>query len=121
MSASMAFRGSIPRWLYSERAIPRIATIEAVTSTAQMAICTASNKSRTVSRRPGVDLEPDLMMSYGSVRRTSRTGAAPHRLADPPPYLWMHQLPQVARSQAPRLDGRLLRARVDELVPPGSR
>lgn len=46
---------------------------------------------------------------------------APHRLADQPPYLWMHQLAQVPRSQAPRLDGRLLRARIDELLPPGGR
>ena len=45
---------------------------------------------------------------------------APGTLADAPPYFWMTQLSQVPRGQAPRLDGRLLRARLDELVPPGA-
>lgn len=43
---------------------------------------------------------------------------APRRLADQSPYLWMHQLAQVPPSQAQRLDGRRLRARLDELLPP---
>jgi hypothetical protein len=47
---------------------------------------------------------------------------APGKLADAAPYLWMHQLAQVGRAQAPRLDGKLLRSRLDELLPaPGQR
>jgi hypothetical protein len=42
---------------------------------------------------------------------------APGKLADAAPYLWMHQLAQVGRAQAPRLDGKLLRSRLDELLP----
>jgi len=42
---------------------------------------------------------------------------APGKLADATPYLWMHQLAQVSRAQAPRLDGKLLRSRLDELLP----
>src|SRR5260370_927806 len=74
----MAFRGSKPKWLCSERARPRTATIEEVTSTAQIAICTASNRSRTVTRRPLL-IDPDLTISYGSVRSTCLTGTAPER------------------------------------------
>ena len=45
---------------------------------------------------------------------------APGTLADAPPYFWMTQLQKVSREQAPRLDGKLLRARLDELLPPGA-
>ena len=54
----MAFRGSKPKLLCSERASPRTATIEEVTSTAQIAICTPSNRSRTVIRRATLPLDP---------------------------------------------------------------
>ena len=53
---SIAFRGSKPKLLCSERISPRTATIEEVTSTAQIAICTTSNRSRTVIRRPTLPL-----------------------------------------------------------------
>jgi hypothetical protein len=56
----MALCGSIPKWLWSDRTIPRTATMDDVTSTAQIAICTPSNRSRMVNRRSGVDLDPGL-------------------------------------------------------------
>ncbi len=57
---SIALRGSKPKLLCSERASPRTATIEEVTSTAQIAICTTSSRSRSVIRRPIVPVDPDL-------------------------------------------------------------
>ena len=41
-------------------ASPRTATIDEVTSTAQIAICTTSNMSRTVIRRPASPIDPSL-------------------------------------------------------------
>ena len=61
VSTSIAFCGSKPKLLCSERKSPRTATSEEVTSTAQIAICTTSNKSRTLIRRRTVAVEPDLM------------------------------------------------------------
>ena len=43
---SIAFRGSKPTLPCSERAIPRTATSEEVTSSAQIATCTTSSRSR---------------------------------------------------------------------------
>ena len=76
---SKAFRGSKPKLLPSELRSPRTATIDDVTSTAQIAICTTSNMSRTVIRRRLDVLDPDLTISYGSVLSTWRTGARPKR------------------------------------------
>jgi hypothetical protein len=59
----MAWRGSKPKSLRSERTSPRTATIEEVTSTAQIAICTTSNTSRSVMRRPGMPFDPDFTIS----------------------------------------------------------
>ncbi len=56
----MAFRGSKPKLLCSERSSPRTATIEEVISTAQMAICATSNRSRPVIRRPSLLVDPDF-------------------------------------------------------------
>ena len=75
----MAFLGSKPKLPFSERASPRTATSEEVTSSAQIAICATSNRSRIVIRRPILPSDPDLMISYGSVRRTCFTGTAPNR------------------------------------------
>jgi hypothetical protein len=63
VSIGMAFRDSKPKLLCSERVSPRTETIEEVTSTAQIAICTTSNASRTVIRRPTLPVEPDLTIS----------------------------------------------------------
>ena len=60
---SIVFRGSKPKLPRSERSIPRTATNEEVTSKAQMAICTTSNRSRTVIRRPTLPVDPDLTTS----------------------------------------------------------
>ena len=43
---SMVFCGSKPKLSCKDRESPRTATIEEVTSTAQIAICTTSNRSR---------------------------------------------------------------------------
>jgi hypothetical protein len=59
----MAFCGSKPKLLCSERTIPRTATSEEVTSTAQMAICAASSRSRNVFRRPNLPDDSDLMIA----------------------------------------------------------
>ena len=55
-----AFLGSKPKSLLSDRASPRTATKEEVTSTAQIAICAPSSSSRTVTRRPMPPADPDL-------------------------------------------------------------
>ena len=52
-----------PKSLCSERANPRTATIEAVISTAQMAICATSKTSRTVIRRPILAVDPAFTTS----------------------------------------------------------
>ena len=51
VSISIVFRGSNPKLLWSERIIPRTATREEVISTAQIAICTPSSRSRIVILR----------------------------------------------------------------------
>ncbi len=76
---SIVLRGSNPKLPCSERASPRTATIEEVTSTAQIAICTTSKRSRTVIRRPAAPLDPALTIWYGSVLSTWRTGTIPKR------------------------------------------
>ena len=55
----IVFRGSKPKLPFSERMSPRTATMEEVISTAQMAICTTSNRSRTVIRRGFFAYESD--------------------------------------------------------------
>src|ERR1035438_1454188 len=62
-----------------ERMSPRTATIDEVTSTAQIAIWTTSNTSRTVIRRPNAPVDPALTISYGLARRIWRTGTIPNR------------------------------------------
>jgi hypothetical protein len=59
---------------------PRTATIEEVISTAQMAICAASKKSRRVMRRPTVPTDPDLMIPNGAILNNWRTGTRPKRI-----------------------------------------
>jgi len=76
---SIALRGSKPKLLRSERANPRTATREEVTSTAQIAICAASSRSRTVIRRPTVPVDPAFTIWYGLARSTWRTGTMPKR------------------------------------------
>ena len=51
VSTSIVFFGSKPKLLCIDRASPRMATSDEVTSTAQIAICTTSSTSRSVSRR----------------------------------------------------------------------
>ena len=77
--ASIVLPGSKPKFEFSERSNPRTATIDDVTRTAQMAICTTSSTSRTVSLRPILALDPALTISYGLARRTWRTGTMPKR------------------------------------------
>ena len=72
--------GSKPKSLSSERTNPRTATIDEVTSKAQMAICRATNISRKVRRRPSFVTEPDFTISYGSVSSTCLTGTAPNSM-----------------------------------------
>ena len=48
---SIAFWGTKPKLLRNDRTIPRTATKDEVTSTAQMAIWPASSRSRKVRRR----------------------------------------------------------------------
>ncbi len=62
MARSVFHQHRVPR-LETEIAVqradnPRTATSEEVTSTAQMAICTTSSRSRTVIRRPAVPADP---------------------------------------------------------------
>ena len=77
---SIAFRGSNPKLLCNERSNPRTATIEEVTSTAQIAICNTSNRSRNVTRAPITPVDPDLTIWYESTFSTWRTGTMPKRI-----------------------------------------
>jgi hypothetical protein len=61
VSTNIALLGSKPKLLWSDRTSPRTATSDEVTSTAQIATCVTSNKSRTVIRRTTVPVDPDLM------------------------------------------------------------
>src|SRR5215510_12324477 len=76
-SISITFPGSKPKLPCNERISPRTATIEEVTSTAQMAICATISTSRTVMRLPTLVMVPDLTISYGFVCSTCLTGTAP--------------------------------------------
>ena len=62
-----------------DRTRPRTATSEDVTSTAQIAICTASRTSRSVKRRsPPTPAAPVRITCQGSERITCRTGTIPN-------------------------------------------
>ena len=79
LSTSVTFCGTKPKLLFIERASPRTATRDDVTSTAQIAICTTSRKSRTVKRRsPPTLAAPVRITCHGSERITCRTGTMPN-------------------------------------------
>jgi hypothetical protein len=63
---------------------PRTATSEDVTSTAQIAICTASRTSRTANRlRPSTPAAPVRITCHGSARITCRSDTIPNSKALP--------------------------------------
>src|SRR5260370_13882996 len=73
VSTSIAFFGSNPKSACSERTSPRTATIDDVTSTAQIAICTTNSTSRAVIRRPTEPVDPALTIWYGLALRDRKS------------------------------------------------
>ncbi len=73
----IVFCSSKPKLPCSERTSPRTATIEEVTSTAQIAICTTSKRSRRVIRRPASTARPgfDDLIGIGAKYLPYRNGA----------------------------------------------
>src|SRR5579864_1434315 len=80
VSTSVTPCGSKPKLLCSERTNPRTATIDEVTSRAQIAICKLSSASRKVMRCRSFVSELDFTISYGSVCSTCLTGTAPNSM-----------------------------------------
>ena len=78
VSTSILCSGWKPKLLCSDRASPRTATSDDVTSTAQIAICPASNKSRSVNRRMPPTAPPARIVCHGSAFITCRTGTIPN-------------------------------------------